>query len=139
MKETTWNDCLIKKAARKITPDIQRAKSLTQTAQARMNLVKEINEQNCNFVFEDYYTSLLELLQATAFKAGYNVLNHICIGFYLRDVLTRQDLYIIFDDLRYKRNSLTYYGKMMEFDVANHAIEKCKQVIVEIQKVNESS
>ena len=96
MKETNWNDCLINKSAKTITPDIKRAESLIETAKERIVLIKEINEKNCNFVFEDYYTSLLELLQAMTFKKGYNILNHVCLGFYLRDVLKREDLYLLF-------------------------------------------
>jgi len=86
-------------------------------------------------VFEDYYTSLLELLQAITFKRGFNVLNHVCLGYYLKDVLKRKDLYIIFDDLRYKRNSLTYYGSRMDYETAKQAIERCKKIIEEIDKL----
>jgi hypothetical protein len=42
---------------------------------------------------------------------------------------------MIFDDLRYKRNSLTYYGNKMGFDIAKEAIKKCKIVISEIEKM----
>ena len=129
MKETRWNDCLTNRTAKKITPDIKRAESLIETAKERISLVKEINEKNCNFVFEDYYTSLLEILQAMTFQKGYNILNHICIGFYLRDILNREDLYIIFDDVRFKRNSLTYYGNRMDFETARQAIGKCKIIM----------
>ncbi|RMF55928.1 hypothetical protein D6745_00775, partial [Candidatus Woesearchaeota archaeon] len=90
---------------------------------------------NCNFVFEDYYTSLLELLQAIAFLNGYNILNHLCIGFYLRDILKREDLFIIFDDLRYKRNSLTYYGTKMDYNTAKQSIDKCKTLIKELKEI----
>ena len=133
MKEASWNDCLTNNSARKISPDIKRANSLIETAKERISLTKEINEKNCNFVFEDYYTSLLELLQAITFKKGFNILNHICLGYYLRDILKRDDLYMIFDDLRYKRNSLTYYGIRMEFETAKQAIEKCRRIIKELQ------
>jgi len=133
MKETNWNDCLISKSAKTMTPDLNRAKSLIETAKERISLVKEITEKNCNFIFEDYYTSLLELLQAIAFKKGYNIINHVCLGFYLRDVLKREDLYISFDDVRFKRNSLTYYGSRMDFETAKQAIEKCKKLIKELQ------
>src|SRR3989338_5839391 len=132
MKETNWNDCIINESAKNITPDINRAESLIETANQRISLIKEINEKNCNFVFEDYYTSIVELLQAIAFKKGFNILNHIYLGFYLRDVLNREDLYILFDDLRYKRNSLTYYGSRMDFETAKQAIEKCKKLIKEL-------
>ena len=135
MKEACWDDCLFNKSAKRVTPDIKRAKSLIETAEERISLVKEINEKSCNFVFEDYYTSILEFLQAKAFIDGYNTLNHICLGFYLRDVLKREDLFNIFDDLRYKRNSLTYYGSRMDFETAKQSIEKCKKLIGELKKI----
>ncbi len=133
MKETNWGDCLANRSAKSITPDIRRAESLIETAKERISLIKGVTEKNCNFVFEDYYTSLLELLQAMAFKRGFNILNHICLGFYLKEIFKREDLYLIFDDLRYKRNSLTYYGSRMEFETAKMAIEKCKRIINELQ------
>jgi hypothetical protein len=133
MKDANWNDCLINNSAKNITPDIKRAESLIETANERISLIKGVNEKNCNFIFEDYYTSLLELLQAMAFKKGYNILNHLCIGYYLRDALKREDLYALFDDLRYKRNSLTYYGSRMDYETAKQAIEKCKELISKIR------
>ncbi|HLC53912.1 MAG TPA: hypothetical protein VJK03_05195 [Candidatus Nanoarchaeia archaeon] len=132
MKETNWNECLANRSAKSITPDINRANSLIETAKERIGLIKEINEKNCNFVFEDYYTSLLELLQAMTFKKGFNILNHVCLGFYLRDILKREDLYLLFDDIRFKRNSLTYYGHRMEYETAKQAIEKCRKIIKEL-------
>lgn len=136
MKESNWDDCLESSSARKVSIDPKRAKSLAETAKERINLIQEINEKNCNFVFEDYYTSLLEILQSKAFLKGYNISNHVCIGFYLRDVLKRDDLFLLFQDLRYKRNSLTYYGSKMDFEVAKQAIEKCKKMIKELEKDN---
>ena len=135
VKEADWSDCLKKNIARNISPDIERANSLINTAKHRIKIIKHINESNCNFVFEDYYTSLLEILQAMIFTKGYNVMNHLCIGYYLRDILNRQDVYEIFDDLRYKRNSLTYYGKMMDFEVAKISIKNCKKIIIEIENI----
>ncbi|MBI3334405.1 hypothetical protein HYZ97_02875 [Candidatus Pacearchaeota archaeon] len=132
MRETNWNDCLTDNSARTITPDIDRARALEQTAKDRIQVIAGINEKNCNFVFEDYYTSLLELLQAMAFKNGFNILNHICLGYYLRDILKREDLYFLFDDVRYKRNSLTYYGSKMDYETAKEAIEACKKIIREL-------
>ena len=99
MKESSWTDCVEEGSAVKISPDKARAKSLIETANERINVISSINERNCNFVFEDYYTSLLELLQARTFKKGFNILNHLCLGYYLRDILNRSDLYILFDDL----------------------------------------
>lgn len=133
MKDASWNDCIENNSAKEVSPNIERAKALIETAEERISIIKDINEKNCNFVFEDYYTSLLELLQALVIKKGYNILNHLCLGYYMRDVLKRDDLYIVFDDLRYKRNSLTYYGNRMDIDTAKQAIEKCKKLINKIK------
>ena len=79
MKDADFNDCLENDHSRKISPDFARARSLLETAKERINLITQINERNCNFVFEDYYSSLLEIVQAISFKEGYNVLNHIFV------------------------------------------------------------
>lgn len=127
-----WNDCISSKSVRIISPDIIRLESLIETAKERISLINEINEKNCNFVFEDYYTSLLELLQAITFRKGFNILNHVCLGYYLRDYLKKEELYILFDDVRYKGNSLTYYGRRMDYGTAKQAIEKCKKIIKQV-------
>lgn len=134
MKVSNWNECLINNSSRIITPDIKRAQSLIETAYERISLVNEINEKNSNFVFEDYYTSLIEIIQAITFKNGFNVMNHICLGFYLRDILNKEELFRIFDDLRYKRNSLTYYGNRMEHKIAIDSIKKSQLLIKELEK-----
>jgi len=134
MREASWRDCLESNSAVKVSPDKERAKSLIETAKERVSLIKEITEKNCNFVFEDYYTSILELLQVLVILEGYKITNHVCLGFYLRDILRKDDFYHIFDDVRYKRNSLTYYGKRMDFETAKQTIEKCKRLIGSIIK-----
>ncbi len=133
MKEASWNDCIENNSVKKISPDIERAISLIKTSEEGINIINGINEKNCNFVFEDYYTSILELLQALVIRKGYNILNHVCLGYYLRDVLKKDDLFRMFDDLRYKRNALTYYGSRMDFKTATVSIEKCKELISKIK------
>jgi len=50
-------------------------------------------------------------------------------------VLKRNDLFIVFDDLRFKRNSLDYYGKRMDFETGMAAIEKSKKLIRELTEI----
>lgn len=135
MKDADWKECIEGYSVTKISPDIARARSLIETADARIKLVREIGNENCNFVFEDYYTSLLEYLQALLLFKGYKASNHVCLGFYLRDIIKREELFYIFDDLRYKRNMLIYYGKKMDFDICKDAIENSKRLIKEIKKI----
>ena len=125
-----WNDCLNNFSARKTNPNPPKTKSLIETAHARIEQSnKDINEKSANFIFEDYYTSILELLQSLVQLKGYNVKNHICLGYYIRDILQKPKLFDIFDDLRFKRNSLIYYGKRMDFEISKDAIEKSKEII----------
>lgn len=136
MKESDWNDCLESNAAIKITPNKEKVKSLIETAEGRIiHGTKELHEKNANYVFEDYYASILELTHAIVIERGYNINNHLCLGFFFRDVLKREDLYRVFDDVRYKRNSLVYYGKRMDFETAKEAIEKSKQLMKELKAI----
>jgi len=133
MKEGSWDEWIGNDSARQVSPDIGRASSLIETSRERLAVIKGIDDKNCNFVFEDHYTSLLELLQALVLQKGFNVRNHVCLGYYIRDVLGREDLFARFDDVRYKRNALTYYGSRMEYETAVDAIKTCRSLIQDIR------
>ncbi len=132
MNEASWKECIECNTANKVSRNFERADSLIEVAEDRISVADKISEKNCNFVFEDYYTSLLEMLQALTMINGFKLLNHLCLGYYLRDVLKKDGLYSVFDDLRYKRNSLTYYGNKMDFNTAKQAIENCKKLMKDI-------
>ena len=136
MKEASWDDCIFSNSSIKISPDKEKAKSLIETANGRIEFsAKELTDKNANYVFEGQYSSILELLHALVLLEGYKVNNHVCLGFFLRDILKREDLFRIFDDCRYKRNSLVYYGKRMDFETAKNAIEKAKKLVKELKNL----
>ena len=118
----------------KISHDPAKARSLVDTAKGRIEFLKSTSlaENNANYIFEGYYSSALEMLHALVLQEGYKVSNHLCLGYYLRDVLEKDHLFMVFDDCRYKRNSLVYYGRKMDFETAKIAIEKCLRLIKEI-------
>ena len=98
MKESDFEDCLQSHASLKITPDSQKSKSLIETADERIKYIsKDIHDGNANFIFEDYYSSILEYLHSLALNDGYKISNHVCLGFYLKDFLKRSDLFILFE------------------------------------------
>lgn len=138
MKESSWGDCLEYNNSIKITPDKEKSISLIETSKERLTILKEITEKTANFIFEDYYSSILEIIHALILLEGFKVNNHVCLGFYIKDILKRDDLFRIFDDCRFKRNSLVYYGKRMDFETAFNTIEKSKLLFNELIKlVNE--
>lgn len=136
MKEASWSDCLYSNSSIKITPDKEKAISLIETAKERVESSnKDIKDKNANYIFEDYYSSILEILHSIILIDGYKVNNHICLGYYIKDIMKREDLFRIFDDCRFKRNSLVYYGKRMDFETAKDAIEKAKKLFRKLNKI----
>jgi uncharacterized protein (UPF0332 family) len=135
--EGSWDECIESSSSISVSPDKAKAKSLIDTAIGRIHYfdASKINEAGANYIFEAYYSSALEMLHAMLLLRGYKVGNHICLGYYLRDVLKKDDLFRHFDDCRYKRNSLIYYGRKMDFEVAKSAIEKCKTLIKEVKTI----
>lgn len=135
MKEGNWEECLENDCSLEVTPNKPKARFLIETADGRIKYVREnqLKESNANYIFENYYSSVLELAHALTLLAGFKVNNHICLGYYLRDVIKNDSLFRLFDDCRFKRNSLIYYGKSMDFEVAKGAIKKCETLISELK------
>jgi len=133
-KISDWEECKEESFSVKITPNKGKVKSLIDTAEGRINYADEKKEgKHLSYVFEDYYTSLIEMIHALVILEGYKVSNHFCLGFYLRDVLKKDKLFRLFDNVRFKRNSLIYYGKKLDSEEALESIEKCKTIINEVK------
>ena len=65
MKESSWSECLNYSSAIKITPDKEKAASLVETAQDRIKFsLKKLSGKNANYIFEGYYSSILEMIHA---------------------------------------------------------------------------
>lgn len=136
-KESSWNECLECSSALRITPDHLKANSLVETSRSRASYLNtlKLNETSANFIFEGYYASVTELIHALALINGFKISNHLCLGFYIRDVINNYKLFEQFDSLRFKRNSLVYFGKQMDFQIAKEAIDISKQVINELLNI----
>jgi len=132
--EGSWEDCLESSNAIAISSNRKKARSLVNTAKGRNMYLgrNKMDEVSANYIFEGYYNSVIELVHSLALLHGFKVLNHLCLGHFLREVIKDEQLYRLFDDCRYKRNSLVYYGTAMEFLVAKEAIEKCKRLIAQL-------
>ena len=134
-KESSWEECLFHKTARQTPPDKYRSKFLLRTSLERVEYLQtlEITGKSINFIFESYYTSIVELIQSITLLDGYNIINHLCLGYYLKDVLEKNNLFRIFDMCRFRRNKLIYYGKMMEFEIAKYTLEQAKILMEELE------
>jgi hypothetical protein len=136
MNGKNWEECLKEGFVEVCFKDLNKASSLRKTAgRIRFFDSQKINSKNANYIFEGYYTSLIEIIHSVLLKEGFKVSNHICLGYYLRDILKRTDLFRIFDDLRFKRNSIVYYGDEMDFETCKEATKKCKFLIKEVRNI----
>ena len=138
-KESTWDECRATHTSLTIRPDIAKAKSLLDTIMGRNNYLttQTITEESANYIFEGYYASAVELTHVILLVHGYKVLNHICVCYYFRDVLKREDIFRLFDESRLKRNALVYEGRTMKFEIAKKAIETCTKLISELQNMTQ--
>ena len=113
--------------------------SLRKTADGRRRFLDThtVTSENANYLFEGYYTSVLEHLHARMAEKGLKVRNHLCLAHYLRDVENQPRLAEAFDDCRRKRNKLQYYGRTMEPPVAEQAIADCKKLLGALRPAGE--
>ncbi|MEK6964452.1 MAG: hypothetical protein AABX70_08590 [Nanoarchaeota archaeon] len=139
MKEADWNECLESQNALYVSSDIDKVESLIETAKKRINFCEKqtVDRSNAQFLFESYYTSSIELLHALILLKRYSVKNHLCLCYYLRDILHREDLFESFDKGRYKRNHLVYDGKQIGFESAQESIENTLELIKIIMELLE--
>lgn len=72
------------------------------------------------------------MIHALMLLDGFRAENHICLGYYLRDVLKREDMFRVFDGCRTKRNGIVYYGKNMDIETAKDVLFRTKNLINEI-------
>lgn len=116
-----WDSCIKKKEVISISKNVERTKSLIKQSEARKNFVmnQEIKRENAIFLLCDLYEAVVALLHALLYFRDYKVLNHICLGYYINDVLDNRKLFDLFDKNRKVRNGSMYYGEEYDF-------ERCK-------------
>jgi|TARA_B100002003_G_C13732392_1_gene365911 uncharacterized protein (UPF0332 family) len=138
-KQSSWEECIQNNTSLTVSPDNAKANSLIEIAKGRTLFLSKSHreESSINYIFEGYYASVLEILHALLLRKGFKVLNHLCLGYYLRDVLKRTEDYRKFDDIRTKRNALVYYGNKLESNVATEAIETCKKLIDQLLEMQQ--
>lgn len=131
-----WFSCQEDNIVLTITPDISKSKSLIFTARKRVEFANSSSiGLYGNFIFEVYYSSIVELAHALILKRGFSCSNHLCLGFFFRDILGDVFLFDLFDFCRQKRNSLVYYGSMVSSDQANSLCSKAASLFSKLDSL----
>ncbi|TKJ17494.1 hypothetical protein CEE44_03085 [Candidatus Woesearchaeota archaeon B3_Woes] len=123
----------------KISLNQERAKSLMISSLKLLNIIEKIklDKENGFFILTNYYDIILESLHALLYKKGYQSLDHLSIGYYIKDVLDNQEFFNIFDKYRKTRNKILYYGRNIDPETAQQGIKDLKRLYQFVKKLLE--
>jgi hypothetical protein len=122
---------LEREIAKKINPDKARAEFLIKESEKnfrgldkRILIMKGIEEDNVNSIIKDIYDIIIELIRAKMLLDGYSCSGsfaHEAEVSYSRNLKFTDNEVSFLNELRASRNSITYYGKILNKEYA----EKC--------------
>jgi len=127
----------------KSSKNTQRAAFLISESENSLEGLKErvnkigINDKNANSIVKDCYDIIMELIRAKLLMEGYassGQYAHEAEVSYLQ-ILKFQEKHILFlNELRYFRNSVTYYGKILDNEYAQKVFDFLSEVYPKLMK-----
>lgn len=129
---------------RKSTPDKARAGFLLKESDVSFEGLKErvkiigINDKNANSIIKDCYDILMEIIRAKLLLVGYSSsgsYSHEAEISYLKKLGFPDNEVSFLNELRYFRNSVTYYGKILDKEYAEKVFDFLNRIIKKLKKV----
>ncbi len=129
---------------KKVLPDKSRANFLIEESVNSLQGLKEIiekigiNEKNSNSVIKDCYDILMELLRAKLLIEGYNssgAYAHEAEVSYMQILGFTENEIAFMNELRYFRNGITYYGKMLDKEYAVKVFDYLNRIFPRLIKI----
>ena len=128
---------------RKLTPDKSRAEFLKKESEISLKGLKErirvmgINNRNANSIIKDCYDIIMELIRAKLLLKGYSSsgnYSHEAEISYLSKLGFPNSEISFLNELRYFRNSVTYYGKILDSEYAKKVVGFLNKTVVKLKK-----
>lgn len=135
---------LKKGVIRKLTPDKPRSKFLVKESEVSLEGLKErikiigINNKNANSIIKDCYDIMMELVRAKLLLEGYSSSGryaHEGEISYLQKLGFPDSEISFLNGLRYYRNSVTYYGKILDKEYAKKVFDFLKKIVGKLNKI----
>jgi len=129
---------------RKLTPDKPRAEFLIKESEVSLEGLKErikiigINNKNANSIIKDCYDIIMELIRAKLLLKGYSSSGsyaHEGEISYLKTIGFPESEISFLNEVRYYRNSVTYYGKILDKEYAKKVFDFLKKVIEKLKEI----
>ena len=123
-----------------------RAEFLINESQKSLNGLHEridimsINDNNANSIVKDCYDIIMELIRAKLLLDGYNSSGSYAheaeISYLKKSGFLDNDISFL-NDLRYFRNSVTYYGKILTVEYAKQIVAFTKRIYPKLKEMVE--
>jgi len=129
---------------KKITPDKQRAKSLILEAERKLKLLEKnitkigLDDENANDYIEYCYNILIFVVRGKMLLQGYASAGqgaHEAEIVFTKKMGFKASEVEFFDQLRYFRNGILYYGKRFDAEYATKTITFTKQTYEKLKKI----
>ena len=127
----------------KSSPNMQRAAFLIKESENSLESIKErvdkigINDKNANSIIKDCYDILMELIRAKLLTEGYassGQYSDEAEVSYLQNLKFHENEIIFLNELRYFRNSVTYYGKILDKEYAQKVFSFTTKIYPKLTK-----
>jgi hypothetical protein len=124
--------------AKKVVINKIRASSLIKSSKQAIETARVIplNNNTAKSILRELYEGLREHCEAIGYIKGYKFLDHESIGYFFRDVLKEQGIYMKFDRYRKLRNGINYYGEDVDTQTVKEAIIEIPNMIKELEKIS---
>ena len=97
-----------------------------------------INEKNANSVIKDCYDILMELIRAKLLIEGYNSSGsyaHEAEVSYMKVLGFEENEIAFMNELRYFRNGITYYGKILDKEYAAKIFDYLNRIFPKLMRI----
>ena len=142
-----FKEYLAEGISRKVTTNIQRAKSLIEDSNKRhiflTQIIKSVSitDDNANYFIEEVYDILISLIRAKMFIEGYEAsgnYSHQAEVSYLRELTFSEAEINIMDEIRQFRNGIKYYGRRYTKNEADNCLNFLNSMLPKLKKLVEN-
>ena len=148
MKPTKTFDEYVKNATiKKASIDKAKAEFLMDESKNSLEGLKErieligINNKNANSIIKDCYDILMELIRANLLLNGYNSSGYFAheaeISYLIKLKFSEEDVSFL-NEVRFFRNSITYYGKILDRDYADKVLNFLNKIYPKLRRLLEN-
>jgi hypothetical protein len=142
-----FNEFIEEGVVRKQTPDISRARFLFKESEKSFSFLNDIvkgmgvTDSGANSIVKLCYDIIMELVRAKMLLNGFSASGQGAHGAevaYLRELNFSENDIRFANQLRYLRNGIVYYGKVLDKEYAKKVLEFMNRVYPELKRMVEN-